>query len=182
MSKLSCLENGNWVEHSFPPVFAQEAVKGGVRIVAGVPGGDPLVFHSLVSALEPPCFLLYVLHTSRGEGKPGRYESPDLRNEQILAFIERFGSYMRSDSRFDIWAVSTTDESKIVWDRHNRLFAYGPLDRFASELRAIGFHSGATQIPSPHSHNYRAQFDAHAAALLAAFNWSYSTLRPEDEQ
>jgi len=179
MHKLSALRDGNWVEHSFAPVFAQNSQ----RIIAGVPGGDPVIFEQLVSQLEYPCSLLYVLHTPRGEGQPGRYQSPELQHVQLRSFIARFGSYLRSDARFDLWAYSPSERSTLVWDRHNRLFAYGAVDRFASQLRAMGFSAGGdVAIPAPHSHNYHPHFDADAAGVLQAFDWSRSPLLPEDEQ
>ena len=181
--KLSHSQDGNWVEHSFAPIFVLETTDSSTRrLVAGIPGGDPLIFEQLMCALEGPFALLYVLHTPRGEGKAGRYQSPELSIEQFRSFIGRFGPYFRSDSRFDLWGRSASDQSTVVWDRHNLLFAYGALDRFASQLLSMGFQPGEARVPSPHQHYYRSDWDKDAAAVLAEFNWSYSPLRPEDEQ
>jgi|HubBroStandDraft_6_1064221.scaffolds.fasta_scaffold42164_5 hypothetical protein len=183
MHKLSHFQNGDWVAHSFAPVFAQETTDAGTeRIVAGVPGGDPTVFEQLVCGLELPCALLYVLHTPRGEGQPGRYQSPELNSEQLRSFIERFGPYFSADARFDIWAHSARERTTVVWERHNLLYGYGAIDRFGSQLLAMGFHTGKAVIPSPHQHHYRSDWDTQAAAVLAEFNWSVSPLRAEDEQ
>lgn len=48
----------------------------------------------------------------------------------------------------------------------------------------MGFRAGEVPLAaaSPHIHYYRAEFDAEAAAVLARFDWTYSGLRPEDEQ
>ena len=183
MYKLSYLKSGDWVEHSFPPVFAVEATQDGSgRIATCAPGGDPLIFQCLLLLLEPPYVLLYVLHTPRGEGPAGRYQSPELTSVQFQSLMERFEGYLRADGRFDLWGYSVSDESFIVWDRHNRVFAYGPPEPYASTLRGMGFHSGDIRIPAPHSHHYRPEFDADASALLATFDWVYIPLRPEDEQ
>jgi hypothetical protein len=181
--KLSYLNSGEWVEHSFPAVFSLEATqRGGERVVTCAPGGDPLIFQRLLLLLEPPYILLYVLHTPRGEAPPGRYQSPELTSVQFLRFLERFEGYLRADGRFDLWGYSASNESFIVWDRHNRVFAYGRSDESAAALRGMGFEGGEIRIPSPHSHHFRSEFDAESIALLEAFDWTHTPLRPEDEQ
>jgi hypothetical protein len=178
MHKLSWLQDGDWVEHSHPPTFAREQK----RIVAGVPRGDPEIFARLLTSLEPPYVLLYVLHTPRGEGKPGRYQSPSTTLDQVLDFIRRFEPFLSQDARFDIWGRSASEQATVVWERHNLLYAYGPLNEFLRELRTLGFSAGKPGIPSPHAHNYRPELDSYARDLLLAFEWSWSELRPEDEQ
>jgi hypothetical protein len=105
-----------------------------------------------------------------------------LHTGKISKFIARFGDYLRADARFDLWAYSDAKDSTIVWDRHNVLYAYGAIDRFAAELRTMGFDSGIPGIPTPHGHRYWPELDAQAIALLAEWPWTYSPLRPEDEQ
>lgn len=181
--KLSYLNGGEWVEHSFPPVFSLEtSQRDGGRVVTCAPGGDPLIFQRLLLLLEPPYILLYVLHTPRGEASPGRYQSPELTSVQFLRFMARFEGYLRADGRFDLWGYSAGNESFIVWDSHNRVFAYGRSGESIAALRGMGFESGDIRIPSPHSHHFRSEFDAEAGAILAAFDWTHTPLRPEDEQ
>ena len=183
MHKLTYLVDGEWKVHSYAPVFSVSAAGGGARrIRAGVPDGDPSPFKRLVQVLEAPYLLLYVLHTPRGEGPAGRYQSPELSADQFRVFLAEFGDFLRADSRFDLWAYSPAEQATVVWDRHNQLFAYGPLDRFEAELRSLGFQSGALDVNFPHQHHYRPECDDLASALLKAFEWSCSPLRPEDEQ
>ncbi len=183
MHKLSYLQGSDWVEHSYAPVFTETVTNGGAkRIFAGVPGSDPLPFEQLVLSLEPPYLLLYILHTPRGGGKQGRYQSPELTAEQLRDFMAKFGGYLSSDARFDIWAFSPSQKTTIVWDRHNQLYAYGSLDQLSAVLRALGFVNGTAEIPSPHAHNYHKEFDSKADELLAEFAWYWTPLRPEDEQ
>lgn len=96
--------------------------------------------------------------------------------------MNRFGGYLSADARFDLWAHSVAEQATVVWDRHNQLFAYGPLDKFSSQLNALGFTDGDASISFSHLHHYRQEFDADATALLEYFTWSHSPLRPEDEQ
>lgn len=177
MYRLGHLVNGEWVAHSHRPVFHL-----GERLVAGVPGGDPAVFAALVECLEPPYHLLYVLHTPRGEANAGRYQSPLVSLEQVTEFVTRFKDFLCADARFDLWAHSPSENGTIVWDRHNQLFGYGPVDRLATKLISMGFSAGQSDVPAPHEHHYRAELDGLAKDVIAALNWSYSPLRPQDEQ
>jgi len=177
MYRLGHFANGKWVAHSHPAVFETTD-----RIVAGVPGGDPAIFERMVECLEPPYYLLYILHTPRGEAEPGRYQSPALSLLEVKEFLDRFGAFLSADARYDLWAHSPADKGTVVWDRHNQLFAYGPLERFSTALRSLGFTMGYPTVPAPHEHHYRAELDHLAKDLIAPFSWSFSPLRPEDEQ
>lgn len=177
MYRLGHLINGEWAAHSHPAVFECED-----RIIAGVPGSDPVIFERMIECLEAPYYLLYVLHTSRGEAQPGRYQSPALSASDIKNFLVQFGPFLSADARFDLWVHSPTDNGTVVWDRHDLLFAYGPLEQFSTTLRSLGFTNGCPSVPAPHEHHYRAEFDHLAKALVMAFEWSYSPLQPEDEQ
>ena len=177
MYRLGHVVNGEWAAHSHPPVY-----EVGERLVAGVPGGDPAVFEPLVDCLEPPYYLLYVLHTPRGEAPPGRYQSPAISFAQIKEFLLRFAPLLSGDARFDLWAHSPGDKATVVWDRHNQVFGYGPLDQYASALASMGFSPGCPEVPAPHQHHYRAELDTLAREVLTAFDWSHTPLRPEDEQ
>lgn len=183
MHKLSYLADDEWAEFSFPPVFEKTTTTNGMsRIVGTVPHGDAEVFERLVQRLEPPYYLLYVLHTPRGEDQPGRYQSPELNVNQVYEFLDRFKTFLAADARFDLWAHSPAENATVVWDRHNLLYAYGPLEEFTSALRALGFVEDEPKVPSPHQHHYRQEFDDMAKELLNSLEWSYSPLLPQDEQ
>jgi hypothetical protein len=100
----------------------------------------------------------------------------------VRDFVGRFKRLLSQDARFDIWGHSPSEDATIVWERHNLLYAYGRLEKLASELLALGFSTGAPSIPAPHAHNYHQDLDLYARDLLSAFEWSWSELRPEDEQ
>jgi hypothetical protein len=178
MYRLGHLVDGEWTAHSHPPVF--NVVKG--RIVAGVAGSDPAIFGRLVECLEPPYFLLYVLHTPRGEALPGRYQSPALSLNQVKEFLARFAPFLTADARFDLWAHAPEDNATVVWDRHNQIFGYGPLERYLSTLEGMGFNRGRPEVPVPHEHHYHSELDPLAKEVLSAFDWARSPLRPQDEQ
>lgn len=135
MYKLGHLQNGNWLEHVYPAVFdLSEPAEEMQRLVAGVPNGNPTVFQRLVESLAAPYYVLYVLHTPRGDELAGRYQRPAINAVDFRKFMIDFSSYLASDARFDIWAYSSKERATIVWDRHNQIFGYGPLPRFALTL------------------------------------------------
>ncbi|MEW6763608.1 MAG: hypothetical protein AB1437_22535 [Pseudomonadota bacterium] len=182
MQKLSHEVKGEWIDHRHPAMFGRDVSGGAERLVAGAPAGDPAIFLSLVESLEGPFALLYVLHTPRGEGEAGRYQSPVLELGEIQSFLERYAAFLSADARFDLWAHSLSANATVVWDRHNLIYAYGPLERFESALRRLGFGDGLPTAPFAHQHHYRPEFDRVAAAVLEEFDWRFSPLRPEDEQ
>lgn len=183
MQKLSIQRGDDWVEYSHPAVFALQALGDEcVRLVAGVPGGDGSILRRMLACLEQPFYLLYVLHTPRGEGASGRYQSPALPEKSLTDFLERFSGLLGADARHDVWIYSPALNATLVWERHNLIYAYGSVACFESILRQMGFVHGKVGIDFPHAHHYRAEYDADAKEVLAYFDWSYSPLHPEDEQ
>jgi len=173
---------GKDVPLSHPAVFEVQRTGPKPRIFGAVPGSDPAILGALAACLSPPFHLLYVLHTARGEGERGRYQSPELSQSQVDAFLAKFAPLLTQDGRFDLWLYSPSQRATIVWDRHDQLYAYGPIDCFEATLLALGFSTGRPDISMPHFHHYRPEVDSYARALLEEFEWAYSPLRPEDEQ
>lgn len=183
--RLSGYIDGIEAAYVRPAAYARHKTKSGTeRIVADVTGSGPEVLHELVKHLAGPFLLLYVLHTSRGEGSVGRYQSPALSGDEINRFITRFAEYFLADGRFDLWVHSRESNATVVWDRHDKLFAYGPLDDFETALHALGFSPGEpeTSLSIAYIHHYRSECDDDARTVLAALDWQYSPLKPEDEQ
>jgi hypothetical protein len=123
-----------------------------------------------------------VLHTSRGEGLEGRYQSPRLTQPDVDAFLTRYAGFLTGDARHDLWIRSTRSNSVIVWDRHNDVNVYDAPPSVVERLTALGFKEGDTDPLGIHTHHYRAEFDADAREILTAFAWTRTPLRPEDEQ
>jgi hypothetical protein len=180
--KLSYLSGSEWEVHSYPPLYETQSTNTTERLVATIPNGDAAVFEKLVGSLTPPYLLLYVLHTPRTEGEAGRYQSPPLSPAEFHALMSRFGAYFGADGRFDLWGYSPTEQATVVWDRHNLIYAYGPLESYATTLRALGFSQGKCETPGPHTHHYRSENDTVAQELLSYLQWIQTPLRPEDEQ
>lgn len=181
--KVSERADGLWVDRCSSAVFQREAVTGGrERLRVGVPYGGGRMIRDLISTLTPPLQMLYVLHTPRGEGDPGRYQSPRLSCPELAGFLSRFAAFLEADARFDLWVRSASSDDLVVWDRHNDVYVYGALDSLAERLRGLGFKEGAPPTLGVHAHHYRSQFDGDAAEVLKSFAWTQTALHPEDEQ
>lgn len=116
-------------------------------------------------------------------GRTWAYENPELIAEAVRAFLERFGRFLSEDARQDFWIRSHGDAATIVFDRHNLIYAYGPLDAFESVLRGLGVKAGApASTPDPHVHHYHAERDDDERAVLQAFDWHVKPLRESDVQ
>ena len=122
--------------------FIRERVADAERLRIGyddVPDGCVQV---LASRLSGPFQLLYVLHTTRTGAELGRYQSPELSSRDLADFFRAFGRFIAEDSRHDLWVRSHGEPATIVLDRHNIIFAYGPLDLFQQTLVKNGAVAG----------------------------------------
>jgi hypothetical protein len=183
MFKVSEQIDGNWVERDCPAVFCREVTSGGgERLRVDLPRDKVFLLFKLVQSLRPSFQLLYVLHTPRGEGEAGRYQSPTVSLTQVQDFLTRFKAYLLADARYDLWVRSASTGDMLVWDRHNNLYAYGGLDDIAARLMQLGFREGSPPSIGPHAHYYRREFDPDAAEVLNWFSWDRTPLHPEDEQ
>lgn len=183
MQKVTVQKGNAWGERSVSRTFSRQIVSAGIeRLGIALPRDGSDVFRQLAAYMPAPFFVLYILHTPRGEGAPGRYQSEQIDQSTLQAFLGRFGRFLACDARHDIWVKSCNSNDLIVWDRHDDVFAYGDLARFAEQLRALGFEEGPIQPLGVHQHHYRSEFDEDARQVLGAFDWYRTELRPEDEQ
>lgn len=184
MLKMTLELNGDEVDQSPALVFEKQVMKTGARrVVVFVPSGHSDLLQRLSVLLPEPFYVLYVLHTPRGEGEPGRYQSTELTREELDRFLIQYRSFFAGDARHDLWVYSPSSGRTLIWDRHNMLFAEGyPLDDVIDALGEQGFKEGVLQPLANHFHHYRPECDGDAANLLTEFDWHRTPLRPEDEQ
>ncbi|MGY3453362.1 hypothetical protein [Bradyrhizobium sp. USDA 4353] len=184
MKKLSLLVDGAELAQSSPAVFEQRRMSTGAeRIVLSVPDDHADLLHRLTALLPPPFFLLYILHTPRGEAEPGRYQSPELSRDALDDILRTYVSFFCCDGRHDLWVHSPQSRQTLIWDRHNLLFAEGePLAPVRDALLKSGFSEASLEPLGAHAHHYREEYDAAASRLLGEFDWHRTPLRPEDEQ
>ena len=96
-------------------------------------------------------------------------------------FVREFAPYLEGDGRHHFWITSLPEHSTLVYDQHNVIFAYGPIDRFRRLLESRGFTRGEVRFPVPHMHCYNAPMDAEEERILAWWEWKHFPLQADDE-
>jgi hypothetical protein len=180
--RFGCLDDHNSPREFFHlNRFSEETTSGVPRLAIGSTSPLP-VFLKLAAVLKPPFDVLYILHTSRCDNELGRYQSPPIDASTFEAFTTKFADFLSTDGRHDLWLHSRSPEGTVAWDRHNLIYAYGPLDRFADVLRAEGLIEGVVSLPTLHTHHYHACFDDDERGILQYVDWTRSPLWPGDIQ
>jgi hypothetical protein len=182
--KFASRVNGElWLAHDYGKVYAIEKTKDGnnrLRIATSYEGSQ--ILRTLSRSLKEPFFLLYVLVIFRAGGEGGRYQSGELSREQLDAMFARYGEFWDSDGRHSIWLRSEADDATLVYDRHNLIYAYGPLDRFELVLETLGYTATPkVSLSFEHQHWYYPEFDAMERELTDRFRDRKSDLHPGDE-
>src|SRR5262245_32001832 len=147
--KIDAFVDSREVPFTYGNTFEREEVAGGQnRLRIGFDQAPDGCVLELASSLVGPFQLLYVLHTTRVGAELGRYESPVLSVDQVHEFLRQFGAFLSQDSRHDFWLRSHDGDATIVLDRHNIIYAYGPLPAYEAALRRIGASQrGLPMIP-----------------------------------
>ena len=79
--------------------------------------------------MPEPFFVLYVLVVSRKEeNETARYQSGEVSRAEVQAFLERFEDYLENDGRHHIWIHSPESSATLVYDNHDVIYCYGPLE------------------------------------------------------
>lgn len=175
------LPDGTDVEHHHADVYEWQRTAGPARLCIAPDGRFVPLLLALAHCWRGPYWVLYVLTVPRGGGEAGRYQIPEPVNFTALqSFLDEHRPFLEGDGRHALWVASAAGEGTLVYDRHNVLYAYGPLEQYEDVLRAWSVRRGDVEIPVPHSHHYRAELDAGEAKLLAAYDWMRTPLREQD--
>jgi hypothetical protein len=181
LRKLEQLVNDEWVTAEHRDQFDEEATSAGSRLVIACSTAPLVVVNRLLTLMDEPFLLLWVLHAPRTSVVAGRYQSPPLSTSSVERLLSQFGRFFQEDARSDIW-LHTGQPATLVYERHDLIYAYGPLVRFAALLESSGFARGKISISVPHAHNYHPEFDEDESSLAAAVEWRYSPLQAGDDQ
>jgi hypothetical protein len=103
---------------------------------------------------------------------------------QLQQFLAVYSDFFENDARHNLWIRSASGEGLLVYDRHNVIYAYGPLERFVATLTSAGLaESKDTRLHfrSQHAHHYHADFDSYEDRILHQEEWSLTPLQPGDE-
>ena len=182
--KFCRVEGDVHVPHDYGNVWFEQASGSHRRLVIG-PSAEhvDLLTELSVELTGEPWFLLYVLlvpRTNRREA--GRYQSPPFATHAALsAFLAAFRVFFETDGRHHVWVGSGSNDGVLVYDQHDVIFAYGPLERFRSILAARGFREKEFWFPAPHAHAYLPENDTEEERLMAELEWRHFPLQPGDD-
>jgi hypothetical protein len=178
---VNALESEAW--YPYDDRWSLQRTTGPERlVVAPAPGHHVDVLLDLARRLREPFGILYVLVVPRtGEHLEGRYQSPHPTSRaDTEAFVQHFRDYFEGDARHHLWLTSLPDAATLVYDHHDVIYAYGPLDQYRAVLANRGFRESPVAIPNPHHHRYNEEFDATEGTLLAYWEWRHFPLQPSD--
>jgi len=77
--------------------------------------------------------------------------------------------------------MNTEGLGQIIYDNHNILYYYGPIEPAVDQLSDLGFTEGEVRIPTPHIHGFNPANADVEDALYAEFDWIPSPLVPEHD-
>lgn len=180
--KLGTARAGEGVAWNYTPSYARQVV-GGVERLVIAPGREPVqLLRELLPLLPEPLWVLYVLVKPRSEQPAGRYQSAQPRSrEEILLLLDRFEAYFAKDGRHSLW-LAAPPAGQLVFDRHEVIYAYGPIAEFVAQLKAKAFVQTETiRVPVPHSHHYHEELEANEKAILGHWEWVVSELQEMDD-
>lgn len=168
--------------HRYRNVFARQQTTGPERLVIGASSEHVSVMLRLAQKTRGPFEVLYVLAVSVSGREPGRYQSPaPMELAAVTELLTRYEQFIEGDGRHHVWLIGRDYESCLVYDNHNIMYAYGPLDAFERVLRVLGFSEGEVAIPSPHTHHYHAQNADVEQAFLSEMDWIHYPLVEEHD-
>jgi len=168
--------------YSYPHVFMEEEYRGGIRLKIAPSARHIDLLLALSDALPEPFFILYVLLIPHDKTREGRYQSLRAFNRaELREFFTRFGEFFEEDGRHHVWICSGTDRSLLVYDKHNYITAYGPLEQYKGACVQNGLEERSFSVPVPHVHMYPPQYRSTLESLMNSLPWTYSDLKLEED-
>lgn len=169
--------------YEYPDIFAFEQTSGPERLVIAPSTNHISILIDLLQPLSEPLGILYILVVPRGGSETGRYQTADpISKQQAEELLKTFRAYLENDGRNDIWVASMSGPGQLVYDRHNVIYAYGPLPEYEKVLLELGLKKAEfVRFPAPHIHNYHEAFDEDELSLLRYWSWKRSPLRETDD-
>jgi hypothetical protein len=183
-AKFCKLKDDEAVPHDYGNLYFEEPCGSSTRLVIGPSRNQIDLVTELAALLQGhPWFVLYVLLVPRcGNREAGRYQSPPFESHaELAAFLAAFRVFFETDGRHHVWVGSGNNDGLLVYDQHNVIFAYGPLDEFKAILHGHGFQQREFWFPAPHQHQYLPENDAEEERLMRELDWKYFPLQAGDE-
>jgi len=179
--KYGSLVGSDNIPYRYPNTWAVEKTAGPDRLVIAPSSNHVELMTKLARTLPEPFGILYVLLVSRTDNQTGRYQCPSpCGKEELGTFLREFKEYFEGDGRHHIWVTSLPASATLVYDQHDVIYAYGPLEHFKKLLHGEGLSEGQVSFPVPHAHNYNPQYDELEQRVLAYWDWRQSPLMTGD--
>ncbi len=180
--KLAAQHGDAWVEHAHSHAFRRERPGTQERLVAAPHGDQVGLLIELTRELPEPFHVLYVLLASRRLRSEGRYQATGpVSRDELETFLGRFRGFLEQDGRHHLWIVSPEAHAALVYDHHQLVYAYGPLEEYERVLRQAGMDEGPIVVPPEHQHRYHSEMDEEEDAVMAFREWTWFPLEPEDD-
>jgi hypothetical protein len=171
----------NEIIHDYGKIYEVEETTGSERLKIAASNDQIGLLISLLDNLNPPYFILYVLVVSRLRNEHGRYQSPLLETKQeVVDFLLDFKEYLETDARHHLWIGAMDNNGTLVYDQHNVIYAYGPLNAFKQTLLKLDFTEEEFSFPAPHCHHFHDSNDAFEQELLSYWDWYLFPLEDND--
>ncbi|AIE88134.1 hypothetical protein [Fimbriimonas ginsengisoli] len=165
------------VAHRYANVYHRE--KG--RLVIAPKRDQIGLFLALARQIDGPFRFVYVLLGPFGRYAEGRYElSVRLDHESLELLLDQFRLFFQGDARHHVFIGNDSPEPLLFYDQHDLIYAYGPAERYVPLLESQGLTPGVPEMPSPHSHHIRPEFDVVAEELLSGRDWKTGPLLESD--
>jgi len=168
----------------YPNVWAEGKTTAGPRLVIAPANAQIDILLGLLEVMPEPMWLLYILVVPRTADEPGRYQGPDPQTRDgVRQFLKQFEVFLETDGRHHLWIACANSPAMLIYDRHNLIYAYGPLDSFKARLAEMNLEeTNAISVPDPHSHHYHEHLDLDAARLMKLWSWNHTALRESDSE
>ena len=155
-----------------------ESTKGPDRLVLAPAADQTGLLLDLARQLPEPFWLLYVVLVPRTGAEPGRYQIPEPMNRvEMDDFIRSYQDFLERDGRHHLWIASASSQDSLIYDNHNVIYAYGPLDKYRQVAEQHGLNEGEVRFPAPHQHCYNSEYDSDERAILTRWEWIKSPLQ-----
>ncbi len=166
----------------YPDLWDVEPTAGPERLIIAPSRGHVDLLLDLARCLAEPFMVLYVLLSPRRDHERGRYQSPaPLGRDALRSFFKTFRDYFESDGRHHVWIKSWEGEGTLVYDHHNVIYAYGPLEGYEEVVQRRGLRRGKVSFPAPHAHHFHAHCDESEDRLFSRWAWIRFPLGEQDE-
>jgi hypothetical protein len=182
--KFGRIVQGVEFPNRYPDVWERQQKKTSSipRVVAAPAGRQIELLLEMSRCLPEPFGILYVLTVRRGTRDIGRYQHPEqLSRAAMESLVGGFGDFFEKDARHALWVTSLNKLDILVYDQHDWIFSYGPLEEYEKILAQNGLRPGEVRRPEPHTHHYNAEFDREEDRLMASAAWRWTPLRKGDD-